>query len=123
MPFRLTSPIPRLRENDVERACIDLLRYRGYWVIRQHVGRFQAPAGGWVTIGEVGLPDYATVHARYPGFLLEIKRPGGNLTPGQQRKISELKQGYQLAIAAVDTVESLAAWLDSHEGNQAGGHK
>lgn len=117
MPFRLTSPAPKLRENDVERACIDLLRYRGYWVIRQHVGRFRTPAGAWITVGETGLPDYATVHARYPGFLLEVKRPGGVPSPEQARKISEIRQGYGLAITAVDTVEALVSWLDRFEGN------
>jgi hypothetical protein len=34
---------PRLSENDVERACLDLLRLRGYWVIRQQSGLFKTP--------------------------------------------------------------------------------
>ena len=39
--FRLKHP--RLSENDVERACLDLLRLRGYWVIRQQSGLFKTP--------------------------------------------------------------------------------
>jgi hypothetical protein len=46
--FRLQHP--RLSENDVERACLDLLRLRGYWPIRLHAGRFKTPDGErWIT--------------------------------------------------------------------------
>jgi hypothetical protein len=75
--FRLTSP--RLSENDVEAACGDLLRLRGYWVTRVQSGLFRTPDGRWVRIGKKGIPDYAATHGFYPGFLLEVKRPGEEL--------------------------------------------
>ena len=50
--FRLT-PDGRLRlsENDVRKACLDLLRTHGWWPIRQHVGRLRAPKGDWIQVG------------------------------------------------------------------------
>jgi hypothetical protein len=112
--FRLKSP-PRLTENDVERACLDLLRLRGYWVIRQQSGLFKTPDGRWIRLGETGLPDYAAIHSRFPGFLLEVKRPGTGPSPEQETKINQLRMGYSLAIGVVDSVEALLQWLNQHE--------
>jgi hypothetical protein len=118
--FRLTpSKPPRLSENDVEKACIDVLRYRGYYVVRLHAGRFKSADGlRWIKGVDKGTPDYATVHQRHPGFLLEVKRPGEKPSPEQEQKHLELRVGFHLAIGVVDSVEALLAWLDQHE--QAG---
>ena len=109
-------PPPRLVENDVERQCLDLLRLRGYWPVRLHAGTFKTADGArWIKGVDKGTPDYAALHARHRGFLLEVKRPGGELSPAQTFKINELRQGYRLAVAAVDTATALAAWLEAHE--------
>jgi hypothetical protein len=115
--FQLTSPKPpRLNENDVERACCDVLRLRGYFVVRLHAGTYRtADSARWIKGVEKGTPDYALLHHRYPGFLLEVKRPGAVATPEQKRKHEELRIGFQLAIGVVDSVEALIAWLDQHE--------
>ena len=114
--FRLTPPLPRLTENDVERAVVDVLRLRGYFVVRCHAGTFRsADSARWIKGVERGTPDYATVHERFPGFLLEVKRPGAKLSPEQKTKHEELRIGYRLAIGTVDGVEALIAWLDQHE--------
>jgi hypothetical protein len=113
--FRLT-PDPPLCENDVERACLDLLALRGYWVGRNHCGTFKSADGRrWIKGAPKGTPDYTTVHEHFPGFLLEVKRPGGDVSPEQKTKITEIRLGYRLAIAVVDTVEALAVWLEQHE--------
>lgn len=114
MRFRLRSPNKiQLSESDVAKACIDLLRLRGYWVVRQHVGKFQTKDGRWITIGERGLPDYVALAP--PGFLFETKRPGEKLSLEQQKKINELELGYGLTVAVIDSVEALKVWLDEHE--------
>ena len=115
--FRLTSP-PRLNENDVERACKDLLRLHGWWVRREHSALLKTPDGRWIRIGEPGLPDYVCLHERFPGFLLEVKRPGEDASPVQKTKIMEIRLGYHLAITVVDTVEALDDWLRQHEGRK-----
>ena len=115
--FKLTPPKPpRLSENDVESACVQLCQLRGYWIVRLHTGTFKSVDGKrWIQGCPKGTPDYATVHARRPGFLLEVKRPGEAPSPDQLTKINELVMGYSLAIAVVDSVEALAAWINQHE--------
>jgi hypothetical protein len=114
--FRLTSPkLKNLRENDVERACIDVLRLHGYYVLRQQTGLFKTADGRWVRTGEVGLPDYAVIHKRYPGFLLEVKATRGELKEHQIKKIFELEMGYRIAVAVVNDVSELSVWLMNHE--------
>lgn len=108
--------MPRLSENDVERACLDVLRLRGYWVARLHAGTFKTTDGRrWIKGVERGTPDYALLHERFPGFLLEVKRSGATATPEQTQKHLEIRLGYRIAIGTVDSVDALAAWLDNHE--------
>jgi hypothetical protein len=107
--FRLTSPKVKLAENDVERACVDLLRLRGYYVVRLQSGLFRTPDGRWIRIGEPGLPDYACLKN---DFFLEVKRPGAKLSEVQVNKIFELEAAHKIAVATVDSVERLIAWLD-----------
>jgi hypothetical protein len=100
----------------VERACLDLLRYRGYWIGRNHCGKFRtADLNRWITGAPKGTPDYACLHQTFPGFLLEVKRPGEGISDDQKQQILEIRLGYRLAIAVVDTVEALDAWLGQHE--------
>ena len=115
--FRLTPPRVKLVENDVERACLDLLRLHGYYVVRLQSGRFKTSDGRWVTVGEPGLPDYVCVKS---DFFLEVKRPGGKLSPAQINKIFELSScGFR--VATIDSVERLEAWLDEHEHEKRAG--
>jgi len=112
--FRLKSPkLLQLSENDVRRACLDVLRYRGWWPIRQHVGLFKTVDKRWIRIGENGDPDYAVMRA--PGFFVEYKRPGGVLSDDQIARIQDLKQFYGLETVVVESVEELIEWLDRHE--------
>lgn len=116
-PFRLQSPKPpRLSENDVERQCCDWLGWRGYWVSRNHSGTFRsADAKRWVKGHKKGTPDYTALHYLYPGFLLEVKRPGEKASEVQEQRHFELNVGFRLAIVTVDSLEALKAWLDKHE--------
>ena len=114
--FRLRPPRLKLSENDVESACMDVLRLRGYWVVRVQAGTFKSVDGRrWIKGADKGTPDYACLHQQYPGFLLEVKRPGADASPEQKHKIMEIRLGYHLAIAVIDTVEALAVWLGQHE--------
>lgn len=117
--FRLRSPKVKLVENDVERQCLDILRYRGLNPIRLNSGRFLAPGklcddcrarARWITIGEPGIPDYVI-----PRFFLETKRPGGALEETQKKKIWELEKMWSLPTVVVDNVEALIAWLDKFQ--------
>ena len=107
MPFRLTPDRIKKSENDIKKACVDLLRWRGLYPLRLQSGVFQTRDGRYVTIGELGLPDYVV-----PAFLMEVKKPGGHLSEAQLVKIAELEQHWQLKTAVVDSVDALIAWLN-----------
>jgi hypothetical protein len=111
--FRLKPPKLQLSENDVRKACLDLLRLRHWWPIRQHVGLFKTADKRWLRIGENGDPDYAVV--KTPSFFLEFKRPGGKLSDEQRTRIKTLKQFYGLDTVVVEGVEELIEWLDRRE--------
>jgi hypothetical protein len=114
--FRLTPPRVKVVENDIEKACLDLLRLRSYWPARLHAGTFKTIDGKrWIKGVEKGTPDYGAIHCVYPGFLLEVKRPGEGASIEQAAKHREIFLGYRLAICTVDSVESLVRWLDGHQ--------
>ena len=112
-PFRLTPPPVKLVENDIEKACLDLLWRRGYYPVRLHSGRFKTPDDRWITIGEPGLPDYVVVKN---DFFLETKAPGRKLSPAQVEKIFELEKVRHIDVATVDSVERLVEWLKKRAG-------
>jgi hypothetical protein len=113
--FRLRPPIPQpLVENDIERQCLDALRYRQWRPERLHAGRFRSlDFSRVITAHPTGTPDYVVTHALYPAFYLEVKRPGGSPTPEQEQKHVELRLN-DLAVVWVDGYEALLAWLDRH---------
>lgn len=113
--FRLTSYKPKIAESHVAKACVQILALRGWKVLRLPVGLFKTMDGRHTTIGELGIPDYVALHPDYPGFFLEVKRPGGKLSKVQEIKIEQLVQGYRLAVAVIDSPEALAEWLKRHE--------
>jgi len=115
--FRLTAPKIKLVENDVEKACLDLLRLKGYYPVRLQSGLLKTPDGRWVRVGEPGLPDYVIVR---DDFFLEVKRPGGKLSEAQIAKIFEIEKVRRIPVATVDSVEHLAAWLDALKKERAG---
>ena len=121
--WRLTSQKIKLTENDVEQTCLDALAHHGYWPARLHAGRFihadkvvveALHAAGipirWMTGAAPGTPDWALIHPERPGFLMEVKRPGGKLEPHQEKKIAELEL-WPLKIIVVDNVDELLPQL------------
>lgn len=119
MAFRLTPPKIQLSENDVERACLDLLRYHGYYPLRLPAGqalhadkaildvlRRAGVKPRWIHLGTPGIPDYAI-----PLGFVEVKRPGGKLSEVQHEMIDHLSRGWSLETAVVESVEELIPWL------------
>lgn len=113
--FTLKGDRIQLSENDVKRACLDVLGLRHWLPIRQHVGLFQTVAANprVLTIGTIGDPDFVVV--KPPSFFLETKRPGGRLRNEQRTRIDQLKQFYDLDTAVVESVDELVEWLERRE--------
>ena len=112
--FSLKSPHFQLSENDVEKQCLDLLRIRQWWPIRLQSGKFKTVDNRWITVGQKGIPDYVVVHAAYPGFFLEVKRPGALPTAEQRDRIREL-QFYELTVLWCSSKDELNDWLNDYE--------
>jgi len=113
-PFRLTSPT--LNENDTEKACLDLLAIRGYFVLRIHAGTFKSPDGKyWIKGAKKGTADYIAVHKRQRGFLLETKRPAGELAEVQKARAKEIFIGYGIPTVKADSARELREFLDEWE--------
>ena len=112
--FRLRSPDKiQLTENDVEKQCLDYLALHRYRPVRLQSGLFTTLGKNPrpVTVGEPGLPDYVI-----PLFFMEVKRPGGKLSPAQVMKIRELElDGHGVPVAVVDSLEALIEWLDRYQ--------
>jgi hypothetical protein len=113
-PFRLTAPVPS--ENDVEAGCKTILELHHYWVVKLHAGVFQTLDGNRHVHGvKKGTPDYICAHEVHRAFLLEVKRPGGRLSPDQAGEIAMLELRYRLPIVVVETVDQLCNFLARHE--------
>jgi hypothetical protein len=109
--FRLTPPVVKISENDVEQACLDLLRVRHFYPLRQHSGLFKTPdkKSRYIHIGQPGIPDYVI-----PRYFVEVKRSGGTLSEVQKEKIRTLKEHWDLETAVVESVDELIEWLAQH---------
>lgn len=113
-PFRLRPP--KISENDVEAGCMTILALHTYWVVKLHAGVFKTLDGNRYVRGvKKGTPDYACLHEFHRNFLLEVKRPGGDLSPEQECEIEMLRLRYRLPIAVVENVDELSEFLKRHE--------
>jgi len=105
-----------LRESDIVKACLDLLHWRHWKTVRIFCGPFYTYSKKQILNGApVGTPDYVCVHALHTGFFLEVKRPGGKLSPWQKERIAEIEQTYQVPCIKVDSARALKEFLDQHE--------
>jgi hypothetical protein len=112
--FKLTAL--QLNENDIEAACLDVLRVRLWKAFRLQSGTFRsADLKRWIKGEPKGTPDYLVAHKRYPAFLLETKRPGGKLSEIQEYRVWEIQLGYGLAFFKADSARELGRWLDDYE--------
>jgi hypothetical protein len=112
--FKLTSL--QLNENDIEKACMDVLKVRGWKPTKIHCGRFRTPdLKRWITGEPPGTPDYLVVHKLHPAFYLETKRSGAQLTDMQRYRVWEIQRGYGIAFLKADSARALSEWLDRHE--------
>lgn len=112
--FRLTAPVPS--ENDIEAGCVTILELHNYWVVKLHAGVFKSLDDRRHIHGvKKGTPDYICAHEFHRNFLLEVKRPGGELSHDQIAQIEFLKLKYRLPIVVVESAEELCSFLAKHE--------
>jgi hypothetical protein len=108
---------PELSENDIRHACLDLLSSRNWKYHRMFCGPFWTYSKTQVLNGEpTGTPDYVCLHARYPAFYLETKRPRKELSREQVATRRVLELGYRLTVLKIDDPHELRLYLDRLEG-------
>jgi hypothetical protein len=113
--WRLTSPKVIELEKHVTKAVLETLEWKQWAHERLDVlGPIQLKDGSWTTIGYPGRPDYICFHARYPAFYMELKRPGGKVSPEQKRVHWELGLSH-FEVAVINSVEAILAWLTDWE--------
>jgi len=94
------------RESDIQRAIMDYLAARGFRVFRRNVmGIVPMKKGGVVRVGVKGQADLYGWF-RYNGIHIEVevKRPGGTLTPEQGAWLDNARADGAVAFV-VDSVE------------------
>lgn len=104
-----------LLERDVVAQVKDWLLWHGYVPYRLHSGGARFADGTHVKLNAKGTPDYAVLHADYPGFLMETKRTDGKLREAQIKKQFEIQKSFRLSIANIDSLDAIKSWLTLHE--------
>ena len=98
-----------MRESDVQKAIIQYLEVKHIFHYRNNSGAYKAEHGSFIRYGAVGSPDIiCVINGQYVG--IEVKRPGGRLSPFQKIFAENLvKAGgrYILAFSIDDVIANL----------------
>lgn len=100
-----------MRESDVLKACLDYLKYRGFFIWRQNQGAIPTADGGFRRFaGLRGVSDILGVLPAGRFLAVEVKRPGGKKSPEQDAFLSRVAELGGFA-SCVSSVEELASDL------------
>lgn len=72
-----------LSEKEVTRQIVDYMLSNRWYPIRMNSGLVSTPDGRRIKVGQAGVPDYIFIRAT-DYVLVEMKRPGGSLSPAQK---------------------------------------
>ena len=101
--FSVGGLVTMPKESVIQRQIIKHLRSMGAWVFNVHGSPFQ----------QVGTPDLLVAYqGRF--YAMEVKRPGGVLTPVQAKVIEEIKSSGSVA-GRVESVEEAMKLLEVAE--------
>lgn len=92
-------------ESEVQKAILAYLEVTRTFHYRNNSGAYKAEHGSFVRYGTPGSPDIVCViRGHYVG--LEVKRPGGKLSPMQKQFAKELIDhgGYYFMVTSIDDV-------------------
>ena len=81
-------------ESRIEKAAVKLLEKHGFLTVK---------------VGQQGWPDRLVILGRDRHFWLEMKQPGGSLTPAQKRRIPRLQAIQETVVIATSAAEALEA--------------
>lgn len=73
-------------ESQVQASVVEFLRLHRMTVLETSKRGQQRPGGGWSTLATPGVPDLLVRHPLWPrgaALMMEVKRPGGRMSPEQ----------------------------------------
>jgi len=120
----MRSYVTERTENDVECNVMLFLTARGWLLRRKNVGLFYTVDRRPQVIGKRGECDYYAVHPTLGYVEIEVKRPGGKLTPPQAEWIA-LMRNFGFRAICVDGVKVIEDWYreefgDGRKGSERG---
>lgn len=84
-------------EKQIQRAVLDFLRYKRIFCWKQHNAGIQKANGRYIPAGMVGVSDIMGVMPDGRFLAVEIKRPGGKVSPSQQIFLDNVRRNRGLA--------------------------
>jgi hypothetical protein len=104
-----TQPVKITKENDVLRAVDNYLTIAGVTHWRNNTGAYK-DGSRFIRYGKAGSSDFLGICPDGRFLAVECKRPGGKLTPAQEKFIDTINANNGVAIV-VNSLESLATQL------------
>lgn len=107
--------VKKLLEKDIQKAVLDYLRIKGYFVWKQNNSGIMKPNGSYIPSQMKGIADINGIGPKGKYMAIEVKRPGGKLTFEQERFLMQVREKGGLAgvVHSVDhIVELIAKWED-----------
>lgn len=102
----------RALEREIEQSIIELLRWRGWYVLKTDAG-MAARYGGRGTLPR-GAPDLIAIKQNQC-VLLEVKTPKGKLSPEQIREHHIIALNHGTRVHTVRSVDDVIAVLEMQE--------
>jgi len=102
--------VPAIPERAIQAACIEYLRYRGYYVLRLNAGALPNAQGRPVRMLPAGTPDVLAIKDGRAVFV-EMKRPGKRPTALQAMTMDTLTQHGARCLVATSVEDLQAAGL------------
>jgi hypothetical protein len=94
-------------------GCLRYLQVRGIYHWRNSVGSVQIRPGQWYRFGKIGSSDILGVLPGGRFLAIEVKAPGGRLSPEQKQFLAEIRDLGGLAVVAKSYRDIEAALLEA----------
>jgi VRR-NUC domain len=102
--------VRELKESDIQKATIDLLKYKRFIVFKhRNVGIYIRSKDRYMQLpaGDIGISDIIACSPKGIFWAIEVKRPGGKLSPEQQDFIDRVNANGGVAYAAYSIDDTL----------------
>lgn len=89
-------------EGSIKAGCIHFLRQMGFYVWNNPTGAVQLAPNRWLHFGKKGSSDIIGILPGGRFFAVEVKAPGGRLSPEQKQFLDDISRLGGLAVMVQD---------------------